>query len=242
MATETFLQHNPWSKLQAQEHGQRIELPWNDSTLTLELSALGPEAIGRLNDLILFPSFSAIYHRAETKMEVIYTPFRQTELEKRHFNFEFEGNRYECSFAPPSQAVLDLALASTPVAAPTSTDYRNLRHFRRYIAISETDRKGPAFAETYSPVSFWIEPCFPDEQQLIRLFEHINFFMAYFDQNSPSILIHEAEPSDALKEKRVRYLWDEFPDSIRATTVDPYLLGLWSSARGASDTFRQFIY
>jgi hypothetical protein len=102
--------------------------------------------------------------------------------------------------------------------------------------------KEEGFAERYSPISFWITPCDSDEQHLVRLFEHLNFFMAYFDSRSPMIMVHEAEPQDAVKETRVRYLWDTFPDSIRATSIDPYLLGLWSSARNASDIFRKFIY
>jgi hypothetical protein len=242
MSIDAFLEHNPWSKLTEHDSGKRIELPWNDSTLILELSAIDDSAVDRLNGVILFPSFSAVYHRTEERMELIYTPFRQTDLATRSFSFEFEGCTYTCRYTPPSQVVLDLARASTPVKAPTATDYRNLRQFRRYIAISDSEKKEAGFEERYSPVSFWIEPCVADEQQLARLFEHLNFFMAYFDDKSPTILLHEAEPADALKEKRIRYLWDTFPDQIRATSIDPYLLGLWSSARAASDTFRQFIY
>ena len=242
MTIESFLEHNPWSKRSEKDDGGSIEMPWNDSTLILELKSLDEAAVARLNDLILFPSFSAIYHRSSRKMELIFTPFRQSDLEARLFQFAFEGHDYSCCFGPPSESVFDLARASNPVATPTTTDYRNLRHFRRYISILDREPKEEGFQDRYSPVSFWIEPCDADEQQLVRLFEHLNFYMAYFDSRSPAILIHEAEPQDEVTETRVRYLWDEFPETIRATTVDPYLLGLWSSARAAGDTFRQFIY
>jgi hypothetical protein len=242
MAIETFLQNNPWSKVVAREGGDCIEMPWNDSTLVLELKHFDEAAMSRLNDLILFPSFSAVYHRAEKKMELIFTPFRQAELETRSFRFEFEGSEYDCNFSPPSECIFDLAKASLPITAPTTTDYRNLRHFRRYISMQAREPKEEGFTERYSPISFWITPCEADEQQLVRLFEHMNFFMAYFDNRSPSILVHEAEPQDAVKETRVRYLWGAFPDAIRATSIDPYLLGLWSSAKNAGDTFRQLIY
>lgn len=242
MSLEAFLENNPWSSLADREGGSCLEKPWGDSTLILELGSFEESSLNRLNDIVLFPSFSALYHRNEKKIELIFTPFRQPELERRAFTFEFEGEAYSCKFAPPSECVFDLARASTPVKASTTTDYRNLRHFMRYITFPDQGQKPIFFDERYSPLSFWIGPCPQDEQKLRRLFEHVNFFMAYFDSRSPTILIHEAEPQDELVENRVRYLWDEFPSEIRATPVDPYLLSLWASARGAGDTFRQFIY
>ena len=238
MAAEIFLEHNPWSKLTIDGDRSLIELPWRDDSITIELN----EGCEWIDDLILYPAFTGIYHRSLSALELIFTPFRMADIERRFFTFEFEQQEYDCKFAPPSEALFNLARQSQPITAANTSDWRNLRQFRRYLTLLERNAEDKAFQERYQPISFWIQNCSADETHLVRLAEHLNFYMSYFDSRSPSIVIHEADLEDDLKEKRVRYLWDTFPERIRASTVDPYMLGLWSSARGANDIFRQFIY
>lgn len=238
MAAEVFLAHNPWSKITVEGDRTVIDLPWKDDSISIELTADSDW----LDDLILYPAFSGIYHRSKSAIEFIFTPFRMADLENRAFSFELEGGEYACKFAPPSEALYKLARQSQPINAANTSDWRNLRQFRRYLSIEEKHADEKEFQERYRPISFWIENCPADEAHLVKVAEHLNFYMSYFDYRSPAILIHESEAEDDLQEKRIRYLWDSFPERIRGSTVDPYMLGLWTSARGANDIFRQFIY
>jgi hypothetical protein len=238
MTAETFLDFNPWSKLAQDKDRLLIELPWRDDSISIELN----DDSEWIDDLILYPAFTGIYHRSLSSLELIFTPFRMADIETRNFIFEFEGAQYGCRFDPPSDALFKLAQYSQPITAANTSDWRNLRQFRRYLSLLERNSEDKEFQERYKPISFWIDHCPADEAHLIRIGEHLNFYMSYFDNRSPSIVIHESDVEDELQEKRIRYLWDSFPERIRGSTVDPYMLGLWASARAASDTFRQFIY
>lgn len=238
MPAEVFLQHNPWSKLIPDGERFLIHLPWRDDSISIELT----QDSAWIDDLILYPAFTGIYHRSQASLEFIFTPFRIADLEARKFTFDFEGAEYSCEFAPPSDALYKLARYSQPITAANTSDWRNLRQFRRYLSLLESHAEDRDFQERYRPISFWVHNCQADEAHLVRVAEHLNFYMSYFDSRSPTILIHETDVEDELHEKRIRFLWDSFPERIRASTVDPYMLGLWANARGANDTFRQFIY
>lgn len=237
-----FLEFNPWSTAQEFGGSPILERPWGDETLRLLLNRIDDVQVDGLNDLILPPAFSGIYHRSSRSLELIYTPFRQTDTDGRSFSFSLEGKTYECGFSEPSEHVNILAISSDPIQPPTKTDYRNLRHFRRYLALRQDHGEEEQFQKIYKPLSFWIHDCDYNEDELIRLAEHVNFYMVYFDRLSPVILVHDTDSDTSPEERRVRFLWDDFPSSIRATPIQPYLLGQWNSARLAGDSFRKFIY
>lgn len=245
---EVFLRNNPWSKIEnvkSDEEGNMspsIIEPWGDDSIAIILNRLNDAAIKRLNGVILMPSFSAVFHRRKKSLEFIFTPYRQTEIDGRVFTFSFEGRVYTCCFKKPSFAVFDLASANEPQGPSTGTDYRNLRQFRRYISLRERHGDDDIFNTHYKPVSFWVEGCTESEQDLVRLAQHLNFYMIYFDCRTPTIQIHESLVEDEKLPDRERYLWDSFPSEIKAKSLDPYLLAQMASARQAGDVYRRFIY
>lgn len=245
---KTFLTHNPWSKVERLREDEEADSapaivePWSDDSLALVLPRLDDAALKRLNAITLLPSFSAIYHRKRKAIEFIFTPYRQSEVDGREFSFSFEAVDYRCRFAPPSKSVIDLALASDPQGPSTGTDYRNLRQFRRYLNLKEKHGDDPPFKKHFKPLSFWIEQCDCCEQDLVRVAQHVNFYMSYFDNRSPIIQIHESQVEAEKLPTRDRYLWDSFPESISARSLDPYLLAQMTSAREASDVYRKFLY
>lgn len=244
----TFLSHNSWSKIERLNEDEEADSspailnPWNDDSVALVLPRFSEAAIKRLNGVTLLPAFSAIHHRRKRALEFIFTPYRQQEVDGRTFSFSFEGANYSCRFSSPSEVVLDLALASDPQGPSTGTDYRNLRQFRRYLSLREKHGKEEPFNKHFKPVSFWIEKCDCCEQDLIRLAQHLNFYMLYFDSKTPVIQIHESHSEVARLPERDRYLWDAFPEEIAARALDPYLLAQLTSAREAGDVYRRFIY
>ena len=245
---DTFLKNNPWSKINKLKDDEEansapaIMKPWGDDSISIVLPRLDEAALKRLNGVILIPSFSAIYHRRRKSLEFIFTPYRQSEVDGRKFTFSFEGANYTCHFDKPSETVMDLALANEPQGPSTQTDYRNLRQFRRYLSLRDKHGNEEAFKRHFKPVSFWIDGCPESEQELIRLAQHLNFYMLYFDCKTPSIQIHESRVETEKLPDRQRYLWDAFPVDIKAKTLDPYLLAQMASAREAGDVYRRFIY
>ena len=242
---KAFLDHNPWSKIEKISEPEElvaVTLPWQDESIALALPRLDSKALFRLNRLVLFPQFSAVFHRLKNSIEFIYTPYRGDELDTRDFVFEFEGQSLRCAFLAASREVLDLAEASEPLGPSTRTDYRNLRSFKRYISLEKEYGKEKKFRDAFSPTSFWIYGCGDDPEALARLAQHINFYMHYFDRESPLIQIHEALPSDAALPDRERYLWDTFPKTISGRAIDPYLLAQLSSANEVTDPYRRFLY
>lgn len=245
---KTFLFHNPWSKIEKLKDDDEADSspaiiePWGDSSVTIVLPKLDDKALGRLNTVSLLPLFSGIYHRRKKAIEFIYTPYRQDEMENRTFTFVFEGVIYQCHFSKPSLILFDLALANEPQGPSTGSDYRNLRQFRRYLSLKERHGDELPFKKHFKPVSFWIEGCNPDEQDLSRLAQHLNFYMSYFDRETPIIEIHESAVAKEKLPSRERFLWDEFPNEIMAKSLDPYLIAQLTSAREASDLYRRYIY
>lgn len=245
---KTFLTHNPWSKVEKLQEDEEADSapaivePWGDDSIALTLSRLDEKALKRLNGITLLPSFSGIFHRKREAIEFIYTPYRQAELDGRKFTFDFEGCSYTCKFSKPSDVLFDLAIASNPQGQSTGTDYRNLRNFRRYLSLREKHKDEPPFQKHFKPLSFWIENCECSDQDLVRLAQHVNFYMTYFDRETPEIKIHEARVEAEKLPTRERYLWDEFPEEIKAKALDPYLIAQLTSVREASDVYRRFIY
>ncbi len=77
--------------------------------------------------------------------------------------------------------------------------------------------------------------------RLLLLARHLNFYMRYFDKESPMIVIHEDLPAQTGREKSERYPYSEFPETISARTLDPFLLGLWESTVHGGPRLR-FLY
>lgn len=237
-----FLKANPDCHLKEHDGDIVIANPWGDDTVPLRVDTKSEALISALNCLVLPPRLTALWHKDTGDVEVIYTPFTvDSDFTKRAFEFRLAGNTYRCEFAKASERLLLLASAFTPGSPPSMTDYRNLQAFRYYVRTKDQDakRKSKLFGE---PLSFWLRKVPAAECDLVDLCRHVNFYMTHFDRQSPHILIHEAEPSGSAKAKRLRYPAKAFPEVIAARQLDPYLLGLWESARDAADPFRRFIY
>lgn len=91
------------------------------------------------------------------------------------------------------------------------------------------------------PISFWIRGIDWDEDFIVDLIKHLNFYMSYFDSFSPTIAIHDFPESKDIYESKVRYCAGKFPESIKSTKIDRVLLNFWEAA-AAGDNARRFLY
>lgn len=215
--------------------GKTIASPWGDKLIKLSVSWDNEALVAALNAVRLPPRFSAIWHRDTRELEIIFGPLRQDdELRSRSFEFNFVEKRYSCGFRDASDRLLLIAQAADLEQEPGLMDPRNLGFLKFYLRTRDREGVAPGFVTDHCPTSFWIEGIEQwNENVVVDLAQHLNFYMRYFDRQSPLIVIHEDLPAQTLKEKSVRYPHSVFPTDIAAQLLDPFLLGLWeSSVRG----------
>jgi len=227
-----FLAHNKEAKL-GPAAGGAIELPWGDDSVILKPpdEADWEGLIECLNSVYLPPRFTAIYHRDNRDLEFIYGVVPENDdLRGRRFTLSFLGEEYVCEWADASSRLRVIADSSLPVGPPGATGYRNLH------SVSSRGRREPRDGL----LSFWLREVEWDENHLVELAQHINFYMGCFDRETPLIAIHQ-DPLPARPEKPTRYPLGPFPDTVSGQQIDSNLLGLWDTAR-SGDPLRRFLY
>jgi len=92
------------------------------------------------------------------------------------------------------------------------------------------------------PVSFFIGEFEAfDEEKIVEISRHLNFFMQYYDRKTTSIIIHPPESSEPEPVKQLQFVETEFPKCISTRRQNPFLLDLALAANEA-DTRLKFIY
>lgn len=234
-----FLANNPESSYtRSQPKGPAtIELPWGDPTLSLKVEPSNKRLIDALCSVRLLPRFTAIWHKDSNRLEVIYTALPvSTNVRERKYEFVFEGRAVACSFGDASDRLLAISQAARFEKPATPTQHRNLTTFRLWDHLNS---EHPTEALP-APTSFWMENAPADENELANLACHLNFYVSYYDQVAPYILVHEDEPTE--ETKIVGLPHGPFPPRIDGRPIDPYLLLVWQSLLGVTDPFRRFLY
>lgn len=237
--TETlrpFLDSNPESRVARSDDGDiHLERPWGDSSVVVELSQ---ELVDDLNALRLFPTFSGMYHLDTGDMEFIFGPVPEgSPYRSRTFEFDYSATSYTCEFAPASERLRRIAQSATPAGPPRNSFYRNL------VFISPpggSERANRRHEHPEDPISFWIREAPLDQEVLVEISNHINFYMRYYDPRTPMIVVHEPDPELAgpTRPKANR----PFPNKIAGASIDPVLLGFWQAAMDATDPARALLH
>ena len=238
---QPFLIRNPEAEVEARDERPVVVTPWGDDSIELRIESDGTELLNALNAVRLPPEFTAVWHEDNREFEVIYTatPF-DNELLKRGFEFRFRDNTYTCSFGDASNRLLLIARAFRPLG-PTRTDYRNLHSFYMYLH-SKDDHPESQIVRQGKPTSFWIRGIQEyNSSDLIDLVLNLNFYMGYFDRETPSILVHEPTTTHPGHRHPDRYPSGLFPKVVNARDINQHLLILWESA-SHGDPFLHFIH
>lgn len=218
---------------------------WDDSSIALIL----PEEDESRKDLLSFLSaaqmdkrLSAVYHTKEKKLEFLWTAFSPDPMSEqiigRKFNYRYCEKDYKCHFSRSSDGILMIAKNFIEIR-PSDTSYRNLTSFRAYAEASIDDNiPEDIFGE---PTSFWIENIDLQQEELYKFLDKLNFYITYFDEFSPYVLVHPNTDQENVPFDRRRYRHDKFPDNIVAKDCDPQLLHFWNAAFVA-DASRKFLY
>jgi hypothetical protein len=238
-----FVRVNPWSKVHVDAKGAKIELPWNDGSLELTIANVKRNReVECLNQLVLPERFNAIYHRDRKCVEFIFSHLFDAEepMPSEEFTFRWRSHDYICHYGPASDRVLLLARIFRPVRG-SSSDYRHLSEVHDFQLQHRLPKEIRTFYESRKVVSFFVENVDSyNEEALIALAKHLNFYLSYFDRSSPQIDIMTIVPLH-LPSKPSPKKPEIVPPVISAVELDPFLLDLNLAAK-VGDTRLRILY
>ncbi|MCC6582049.1 MAG: hypothetical protein IT440_16580 [Phycisphaeraceae bacterium] len=229
-----FFKINPSARLESGKEPYLLTNLWDDETIAFEITPDNMPLIEALNNLIFPPSLSAIYHIDTQTFEFIFRVEKIDDpLWTRNFEFIFNGENYPCKYAESSDRLINLAKASQLKQAPSPTEHRNLRMYRDYCDPAKISPAAVKYFEIRKPMSFFLGPIkVGNTDQVLDLARHLNFYMFYFDRETPQIIIHR--PEDITAEFSESEQEIVFPSSIIGSEIDTYMLDLWMGAKAAS--------
>jgi hypothetical protein len=242
----TFLERHPYSKIVTHKTGgtelRAVDSPWGDQTLIMLIDDDLDPLAEVLNNVILPERLSAVWHQDTKDLEVIWTAHNlvqdQMEIAKREFTFLYGKTSYRCEFGEASERLLILAANIMPISNPSGTNFRNLQSFNAFVHLkTEEERKDEFLGEARS---FWVRGAKLSEKLLLDLISRLNFYMTYFDSRSPTILIHNVEPSGT--QSKIRYVRGDFPKSIKSKPLDQNLTSFWAAANIDNEMLRFILY
>lgn len=210
-----------------------IAKPWGEPALVIRLDGIPQQLIECLNNVILPERFSALWHTDTRRLEFIYTSFPDPETNDRFFQFTDDGNTYTCEFAQSSDRLIALS-DSFEMIGPSITEYRNL------VSILNPS-KAPEGVSVERPISFWINDIDWNEDLILTLCRKLNFYLKYYDNDSPLILIHSPNSERKPSGNTNRYAHGSFPKSIKACPLDDTMLAFWQASL-VGDSARRFLY
>jgi len=243
---EPFFNQNPYSKIHKKGKRYYIINPWNDESVSFALEHESQsDLISALNNLILPPRFTALYHLDLNLMEYIWTLLDENSpYLSREFEFTIDGKTYYCRFEDASKRLLLLSRVFKPIGEGLGTSYRNLMLFNMYmdLRLGKPSPSGMDFFEKSKPVSFFVSGFEKyEEDKIVEISKHLNFFMSYYDRKSPLIIIHSTKIDKPELIKELQFFETDFPKKISCIHKDPVLLDLALAAHEA-ETRLKFLY
>ena len=220
-----------------------LNRPWGDNGLVFSLPEDLDHFADTLNNVLLPNRYTALWHKDTKCFEIIWTAYplrdESTDMKRREFSFALDSETYECKFDQSSDRLLSLARHAVPVAMSHS-GHRNLQSYQLYLRQTDNNEDdSPRGSSVGEPLSFWISNVEWDEDKVLRLVRHLNFYLTYYDTLSPTIYIHS--PPEEKPRVTNRYRLGEFPSRIDAHEIEDDLLQLWMAAKDG-DAARRFIY
>ena len=217
-----------------------IENPWGDESvafIAFRDKKINDDLFDVLEKVILPEEYSAIYHEDEDLLEVIWTAYKldkaSDEIKGRKFNLKFENKEFECEFKTSSDRLLCLARCAAYLRV-SETGFRSLQSFSAY---ESSEEKSERFGE---PISFYIKCMGKKVANWSNVIKHLNFYLKYYDNHSPYIVVHET--SENARKDKIRYIEESFPESINSRVLNENLLSFWIASYTHDITTRFLLY
>ncbi|NQT80099.1 MAG: hypothetical protein HQ555_06895 [Candidatus Aminicenantes bacterium] len=244
---EQFLKNNPYSEIEERKGIYYISNPWDDESLSFKIEEEDKsQLIKALNSLILPPRFSAIYHLDSNEIEYIFTLLdKKSPYINRDFEFILEGKTYYCRFANTSEQLLTISKTFRPSGEESDTSYRNLLLFNIFMnqELMQKSKVREDFIVNKIPISFFVKGFDRfEEDKIIEVSKHLNFFMSHYDKESPYLLIHSTKVEKGESTKELKLPEMGFPKKISSNKKDPILLDIVIAAHISKQIRLKFLY
>jgi hypothetical protein len=236
---KSLLQNNPKIEIIELENSTKILNPWNDKSISFNFKK--GQKLTDIQNLVFPEQLSAINDIERNELEFIYGPVDQdSKIKSREFDFLYKGQTFKCSFGKISNSLTTIAKSFKENATESQSDYRNLRFLRDVLS---DDFYKEMFKDSFI-ASFYIKGDFKNiNNDFVGLSKSLNFYMGYFDRDTPKILIHAKEQDEeAYKDPCLNELFDSFPKKINATNIDSTLLDTFMVANQTESVRLKFIF
>lgn len=218
-----------------------VEKPWGDPSLAFIIPDDLPAVAKTLNSIVLPERLSAIWHSDSRDLEIIWTTRKLTEIWQpifgRSFTFVFRGSEHICEFKESSDRLLTLARLVQPLST-SSTGFRNMQSFAAFVEDGGQEKES-----SYDVAkSFWISNFDWEAEKSLEIIRNLNFYLTYYDNQSPHVIIHDISQDEKELAQRTRYIASEFPKEIQAAEIDQNLLTFWGAAPVTNQIMQFIIY
>ena len=246
-----FSENNPHAKVRIDDEMVTIESPWGSKNVAIASSTDNHSFFRELENVRLDPAFDAVIHLDTNTVEVLFlyvNPNNEdhASLMNRQFTLHFDGVRFDCSFAEPSERLMAIARHTQNV--PSDDPGRSVPQiaaFRDAQRLDELPDRAKRYFAGKVPINFHIM-CHEtiDRIDLASLMRHVNFITDYYDRRFPEIVIREdlAEAKNTASWSPRRHIEERlFPAELSVGVIDEVVLQLISVARHAPSR-QAFLY
>lgn len=238
---EEFKRNNPSVVVEENAEFVLVKKPWDDDTVVLKIPNGG---VTDIPDTVLFKEYAALFEKSTNTFEFFFDVIKNdSKVKGRTFNITFRGKEYRAEYHEPSSTFETIVKAAEKVCDDSETDYRNLFRFKPYYDSIEGNNDISKTDENKVPINFFLQGDgfrTLDTKGKIELFKHVNFYMTYYDRNSPYILILDEDRTYTEESHTVPTL--QFPSIINAVPVDVTLLDLFQTARTTPSVRLKYLF
>ncbi|UAB80605.1 hypothetical protein INR76_10825 [Marixanthomonas sp. SCSIO 43207] len=236
---QTLKENNPKIKFIEYDDSTKLINPWNDNSVSFSFKK--GQKLTLIKNIVFPEQLVAILDNSKNRLEFIYGPIKNdSTLKTRKFNFAYNGIVFNCFFKEASSSLKLLAKSFKENLPESETDYRQLRLHRSLLI---DDYYKNLFEDVFI-ASFYVKGDFKKiDYDLIGLCKSLNFYMSYFDRNTPKILIlAKSRNEESYKNPCFNELFDTFPKKINATKIDSTLLDTFMVANQTENVRLKFIF
>jgi hypothetical protein len=238
---EVFKENNPSIEIIEDNEHINIKNPWSDNSFILQYSKDLDFSI--LTDIELPNELCAIFHKSSQILEFIYAPLLETlDYLSRRTIFLYKGIEFKTEFKESSKQLTFISKGFKEIDFPNESYYRNLGQFREYYS-SEQQQMNNLFYSDKKPFSFFVSGDFKNiKNELIPFCMHLNFYMRYFDRDTPTIRIINTDFNVENYNIPCKTNIDQYPSIITANVIDQVALDLLQVASDAGDTRLRYLF
>lgn len=236
---KTLSQNNSNLKISTKDNSYIIENLWNDESISIIFKK--NSKISFLEKIDFPEQLYAIFDREKNRLEFIYNLVDEdSKILKRKFEFIFRNENFKCYFGEMSNDLKFITKHFIENNMESATDFRNLRFLRDAL----NNEYLIELLKKYKITTFYIEGAFDKINfDFVNLSKSLNFYMTYFDRDTPKIIIYEKVAAENEYKNGCYFeLFDTFPNKIKTVNIDPTLLDTFMVATLTDNVRLKFIF